>query len=355
MPDLEERIAELAAQDTEFKVITNKITIGSDQYYIIGVMDINKEHNLFPYQNMTYFVAHKVDDTFFAGRGFIIDPGIITGKPWHEADRGLDVRDTLGIDLSHAVFTHGHIDHCIGFAAYPDLIFHATNYCSEVLMGNASLPFATGQIEPHHNLELPDRVLDYARESRPFRSDRLAHYSQIPQEFPIQFYEFPGQTLGSLYGVMHGDDKKFVFAGDLFGCLPTENGLRLYVEPDYSDKSVDDSIDVMENQLLVLKAIAGQPYEPSDRHKPYQDIEHLPELANPDVLFLGHGPLEMNETNRAKVEELIHDVERIVEFHRDFDIPRLIPDEAGQYTTCPTDIPEARYHQIAQLYLKCVI
>lgn len=272
--DLNASLAKLQQDNFEIRW---PIGLGSTGYNVFGVLDINKETNLHPYQNITYFLYNEATE-----RAIVIDPGIIdkSGK-----ERGSLVRRTLGIKPICGIITHSHVDHWIGTEAYKDIQFYATKRCIDVVGQTDDVPFGVRSMHPN---DVDQRVWNYAKSLS--LDGRLVEYNDAPThlmgEFSIELLEIPGQTRDSLYALVQAENQKFLFAGDLFFDVG-EDKPHLIVEPHYSTVG---GVIAVQDALLVINAILDQPQNVSDEYKDqYPNIEmNLRKLANPDMIFLGH-------------------------------------------------------------------
>jgi len=289
-----EEIASKLKKDN-YKIIFKKYTSGGESINILGIIDTDIQNNLDSYQNMTYFINS-------GGETIVIDPGI-------RSDRGYQVKDLIlnGSKDFKTVITHFHLDHCIGYKPYIENSLFASERCMDVLSGSVKTikVFDDGRLTYGHIRETPQRAIEDARKELPIKRELFKSYKEFKTGIPIKWLELPGQTQGTLYGILNFGNEKILFGSDLFIDAKYGNSSCLKVEPHY-----DDEIDskVIDNILIVLKAIMNMNYEISPEHKrDFPEIEKkLKELAFPAILMLGHGMFEMNTSNIFKIVELIY-------------------------------------------------
>jgi glyoxylase-like metal-dependent hydrolase (beta-lactamase superfamily II) len=279
-----------------FRVIQKSYPHNNESIVVLGIMDMDSRNNLESYQNMTYFIKSKEET-------IIIDPGIRGG-------RGFYVKDIIlnGSKNFNTVITHFHLDHCIGYRPYMENSLFASSRCIDVLSGSVKTikVFDDGRLTYGHIRETPQRAIDDAKKELPINRELFKNYSEFKTSVPIKFIELPGQTQGTLYGILNSGNEKVLFGSDLFIDTNHDHSKGyLKVEPHY-----DDEIDtkVIDNILIVLKAIMNMSYEVSPEYKrDFVEIEkNLKEITFPSILMLGHGVFEMNTANIFKIVELVY-------------------------------------------------
>ena len=274
------------------------------QYSIIGVYDKDERNNLLDYQNMTYFVIDKK-----SGKSLVMDPGI----------RGMRrvylVRGRLAIENPDVVISHLHIDHWIGYKPYEENRLYASQFCIEVLTGKREniKAFSDGKQDYGHARPAPNRVLKDADRELPLDKRLFKPIDDLVTDFPIRFYELPGQTRGTVYGVMEVGKKKILFANDLFIKIKNKG---IVIEPHYDYALTNE---VRRNTILTLKAMMGIEYRIDRRNKIDQkNLKRLPRIRKelkkiiyPDLVLLGHGSFVMNTRNKNKIVKLIDKLEQL--------------------------------------------
>ncbi|MDD5658505.1 MAG: MBL fold metallo-hydrolase [Actinomycetota bacterium] len=282
-------------KEDNFKVFFKKYSGGSKSINIIGIKDMDSQNNLDSYQNTTYFISSREET-------IVIDPGI-------RGNRGHQIKDMIlsGSKNFKTVITHFHLDHFIGYKPYIENSLFASERCIDVLSGSVKTikVFDDGRLTYGHTRETPQRAIEDAKNELPIKREILKNYKEFITDIPIKWVELPGQTQGTLYGILNFGNEKILFGSDLFIDSKYGNSNCLKVEPHY-----DDEIDskVIDNILIVLKAIMNMNYEISPEHKrDFPEIEKkLKELAFPTILMLGHGIFDMSASNIFKIVELIY-------------------------------------------------
>ena len=160
-PDTEKALKLLKNKENQLKVVDLAFPFRDSVISFIGITDRNPERNLGDYQNMGYFLLNEKKQ-----KAVVIDPGL------READW---IRDVLGIQKCDVIFSHFHLDHWIGYEAFPNGHFFASSLCKTVLTQMVGAErtgksiFVEGRLNDYHRRPLPLRAVNDAEHLLPVR------------------------------------------------------------------------------------------------------------------------------------------------------------------------------------------
>lgn len=301
-PDTEKALKLLKNKENQLKVVDLAFPFRDSVISFIGITDRNPERNLGDYQNMGYFLLNEKKQ-----KAVVIDPGL------READW---IRDVLGIQKCDVIFSHFHLDHWIGYEAFPNGHFFASSLCKTVLTQMVGAErtgksiFVEGRLNDYHRRPLPLRAVNDAERLLPVRESintvtELHPY--INSDFGLEFFELPyGQTEGTLYGLLNAEGLKILFASDLFVMINN----RIMVEPHYAFKP---EIMVISDIIIMLRAILGKRLQ---IHIDEITGNYMKRIACPDLLAMGHGVFEFSKY-RSELDHLLDELEEFLRIYKE--------------------------------------